>query len=715
MIAALLLAALSPLSCSLPSEFFAATNGTEAVLDVAVPSECVYDAASPTGKVLRVTPGVAAFYYAFVSGYLERELLFGSAHGTLGGIGLTKAQAFAAMKFDTLNVADGNVAWLNDENRRRVDGLGRFTEGTLTHDIVSSWIDMRMGRWAISEAQGYIAPRYFERDDSARSIDFPTLTYLEPSDILTIVDSNTLARTWVTWACLDFNRFSPFGKSASPILGGLRSMMSVDCEMDNRPGSPATNFGVPGGISGIRVGETFTNVVEKIAPGCFANLTNETRRLDYRRLVAISRLLSLDDRQIWPGAFGDISIDTNFDTVYTNYLDVTISQECSVIVTNATAMGLEYNPNTRQIETTAEVSAGDLVVLTNSTTAVTNAATLSYAIAAANCDEGRQSLGNSVGGIDFACVVSAAQLKDAAPVSGIVYRFAAYFNAAEFDDSVRFDMWHGSSPLPIDPDFTSRPGLEFFHQTNVLLRVSRWRSRNHCWTLDPRLIGEEARIPTTSTHDATVFVPVGGGFTKEYDSYYPKWLYSSGSLVSGLTLYFCGNLITLWDDQTVSPIYDDSIGPDLTPRSNAYYVHRPHANLSYAGFFHTLWNDVAGALSMVGEKFAAMAGTRPGEILEPGQSAASSIAATLSAQHWFAASSSAVLDVEPNEAYFDGDSFYEISSSSTTRVDGVTIWLTATPPANVTNRIGRAVSVGANLGYLTGIEAGFKNLVPASD
>lgn len=711
MIAAILLAALSPLTCNLPSEFFAATNGTEAVLDIPVPTECVYDFASPSGKVLRVTPSVAAFYYSLISAYLERELLFGYAHGDLGGMGLTKSQAFDALKRDDLSMWDlDSLNWLNYATNRVVYGLGRFHEGVLTHDIVSEWIDSRMGRWAFYDSQGYITPRYFQGNNSARSIDFPELDYLEPTEIRNIVDGDKLYRTWVTWARLDDN---PLRAQLSPPTRFLVDEMSRGCMLDDRPGSPAMLFSVAETQRFQRVGESFTNVVAKLAPGCSANLTNETPRLDYRRMVAISRLLSIDDRQIYPRPFGELSIDTSFDPVYTNFLDVTLTHECLVLVTNATLSTPAFNRDTGRIEVGASVSDIDMDVQSSSLVAVTNHAGLESVVAAANCGTAHESLGSPYGGANFEYVLDVERLKAVTLTAGTLYRFAAIFNAEASEDSVDFAMWHGSSDRPVTPDLTLSLGLEFFHATNTLLRVRRWKEQNHCWTLNPlRFVGEDARVPSPLTHDNEVECPDGS--TTPYYSIYPKWLFEQDSLVHSLSLFFCGNVITLFDEQTLYPYYDPSLGPDRLPLSKAFYIHKPEDGLSYDDFFLSLWRDVEDARKFVVSKFTALAGSRPGEILGPDQSAAESVAETLSGNDWWGPASLTPFSVIPSEVVYDNGNFYTTATNAHELVRNVRIGFSVGPPAETTNTVGRAVSIKANLSYLAGFDPSFKNLAPSS-
>lgn len=690
MIAAILLASLV---CSQPDEFFQALNGTAAVLGVPVPSYAVYDSASPTGKCLRITPQVAAFYYSLVSGYMERELLFGDSKGVLVDTnGMSKAEAFAKMRGGMLSLDLGGAVWLNNRSNRVVRGFARFGEGTLTSDLVAHWIADRTGRRSWWSPYGTIVPRRFMNSWSAASIDFPRIDFKEPFEILDIVTRDVLERSWVTWAQL-YDWPGTHNAESLPAFW-LREFMGWDCDNDERPGSPATRYGVTGNDRNIR--ESFVNVIETLAPGCYSHFTNETRRLDYRRLVALALALSVDDRRIDAEPWGRIGIESAWG--YTNYVSVTLSHLCAAVITNATVGGAEYDPDRGEVKATVAVSEDDVCILTNSLIVVTNYVGPG-AIAVARRSELSEFAGGSVGGARFEVHVSLNDFKEWVPDNSRCH-FAAAFGWGQTADQAQLAMWHGSSADPGAYDYVVSLPLNDFVCSNVAVNVSRWRGCDNAWSLDPRDLPDEARIPSPLTHDYAAVLPGGG--TGYYSHNYPKWLYENESLVGSVDVFSAGNVIATWDVNVDNPKYMAS------DSSEAWYYHEPTFRLRYADAFGQIWADVAEARRVVMRTFMRKTGAPPGSI-EGFDNPAASMAKSFSGS--WGGFRPGPMATSPQELIYRDGEFRDDDGSNV--VASVCVSFFVLPRSEPTNTVGRALSVVGNCGYLGGFNTTFKNLRPA--
>ena len=696
MIAAVLIAVVSThLRCIHPDEFFDAQGGTQAVMSREVPAVFVYDDAVVSNKCLRVMAETAAFYYSLISGYMERELLFGESKGVLADTnGMSKAEAFSRMRSNTLVLDLGNAAWLNSWVNRIVRGFARFSEGTLTQDLVADWMDAKRGRWSHTSPYGTIVPRYFTNAWSAASIDFPEIVFKEPNEILGIVTRDVLERSWVTWAQLyDW----PYAHTAeSQPTYWLRELMGWGCDDDQRSGSPATRFGVSG-VDSRSISESLTNVIETLAPGCMANFTNATRRLDYRRLVALSRALSVDDRRIDAEPFGRIGIETAWGC--TNFLTAKLDQLCVCAITNASAGSAAYDSDVGGVQAAFTVSAGDIRILTNTFTVATNYAGPG-AVAVARRSELKESIENSVGGATYEVQVSLDDFKGYAP-SGSRCHFAAYGNMYQTPVRADLSMWHGSSADPGSYDHTERVRYEDFQCTKVMVNIWRWQGCEHSWSLDPRDLPDEARVPSPATHDHTAVLP-GGVVWPYYGRNYPKWMHENGSLVGSVDVFSCGNVIAKWDANIDAPAYS-SID------SEAWYYHLRNFRLSYTNALAAVWADVAAARQFAVRKFAAKTGAPPGaleSVVDPDASMAESMSGVWGGFY------GGPMSTSPQELNYRSGNFYDDGDNVVT---SIRVSFALMPGSRGTNTVGRALSVGGNCGYLGGLNATFKNLVPVQD
>lgn len=702
-VAAILLAyTVNPLICELPNEFFLATNGTQSVLGREVPAECVYDDASSSGKCMRVTADVAAFYYALVSGYLERDLVF-TAQGDLR-TGDTPPIS-AATAYNYLQQGDlylpylGQNSWLCSASNRVVWALGRFKEGTLTHGLASAWLAYRRGQRAWDGPYAYAAPRIFEDPQGANSIDFPEINFWKPNQIASIVTSNVIAHSWVTWPQLDDYPYSHYQRAASLPVDYLAQMMAANCENDPRDGSPATwrlSYRT------MNVGESFTNVIETLAPGCLGNFTNETMRLDYRRIVALGRLLSIEDRLIYPSPFGSLQLEQEINC--TNFVEATVGQFVVCAVTNsATASALRYDESLGLVADFA-FDAGNLQIISNNTFTTTNFFG-SGPLAAANKGITVTSLSDTVGGATFEATISLDSFKSYTDSTVTNYAFGGWWTKYD-SDVISIDMWRMSDAPPWEGGMLlhwADVSLSSLTCTNINLNVWWNVSCKQAWSLDVLDIPDNARVPTPRTHNCEQTFTNGSITT--YSPYFPKWLFANGSLVRGIDIFSAGNVVSRRGVKMQSPAFVN------TNTCDAVYYHKRHWGMDYSSAFDALWYDVESARKAVIQTYTAFAEAAPGTLpsfISPKAWVVSDLEGT-----WrHGGDDEEPLPVDHPELYYYDGEFHDAARNV---VSTIRVTLGVGPDSPSSNEVSQAFSAAANCGYLGGFSLHPKNLRPQTN
>lgn len=305
-----LIAALS-ISCDDPGLCFTSSDGS---LDLSkgVPSAYVPDAADPAaaGKSLRVTRGTAAFLCSLLSGWYERGLAF-------IGNGMTSQDMEslrAALQTENLGnswghgldfmgaIGASSCAYINTNRTVTAASLFRLGVGDLTRKMAGTFC----GRFPDPYGLGItsVQPSCLDLEKNG-GMPFPTTdgAWKEMDMYADLFPANAYLKIWRDWtfvpgvAPTNFVFYVPstYRETISDIGRAVsRDFLERNPRRDaiEMPAYPDYRELVDAGLPNVY--HVLTNYCGRFA----TDLTNETSRLSYGRLNALSWLVALSDRQI---------------------------------------------------------------------------------------------------------------------------------------------------------------------------------------------------------------------------------------------------------------------------------------------------------------------------------------------------------------------------------------------------------------------------------